>query len=84
MMTSAQRDDTCEDEGRADDGGLMGNVRAPAEQTACMYQQKQLEEIKRKQECVLSSPLLSHMHVLYSHSMQQCVGVFSHCVLRNS
>ena len=57
--------------------------------TKHMYQQKQLEEIQRKQEYVLSSPLLSspllsHMHVLYSHSVQQCVGVFSRCVLRNT
>ena len=33
---------------------------------------------------LLSSPLRSHIHVLYSHSMQQCVGVFSRCVLRNT
>lgn len=41
-MTPAQRDDTCEDEGRADDGGFMGDVRAPAEQTACKIRRKTL------------------------------------------
>lgn len=59
-----------------------------------MYQQKQQQETKRKEGYVLSSPLLSspilsypllsHTHVLHSHSMQQRVGVFSHCVLRNA
>lgn len=46
-----------------------------------MYQQKQLEEAKRKQRYVLFSPLLSfcYMYVLYSHSMQYGVGVFSLC-----
>lgn len=29
-------------------------------------------------------PLLSHMRVLHSHAMQQCVGVFSRCVLKNT